>query len=96
MDLNFLMESANPYETEMAKSKKLVAKWEKSGLLEGADIASQPYGKERMALILENQAKRLVMEANETGTGATFTAGTGEQWAGVARSFQLRFWFQRT
>jgi hypothetical protein len=84
MDLNFLMESANPYETEMAKSKKLVAKWEKSGLLEGADIASQPYGKERMALILENQAKRLVMEANETGTGATFTAGTGEQWAGVA------------
>ena len=84
MDLNFLMESANPYETEMAKSKKLVAKWEKSGLLEGADIASQPYGKERMALILENQAKRLVMEANETGTGATFTAGSGEQWAGVA------------
>jgi hypothetical protein len=42
-----------------------------------------------MSLILENQAKQLVVETSQTGGGAgaaggTFTAGTGEQWAGIA------------
>ncbi len=37
-----------------------------------------------MAVMLENQAKQLVVESSSTGTGGTFQAGTGEQWAGVA------------
>jgi hypothetical protein len=41
-----------------------------------------------MSVILENQAKQLVMEQSSTGgnvtNGATFTPGNGEQWAGVA------------
>jgi hypothetical protein len=37
-----------------------------------------------MAMILENQAKQLVVESSATGTGGTFTAGTGEQYAAVA------------
>ena len=37
-----------------------------------------------MSIMLENQAKQLVVEANTTGTGATFTPGTGEQYAAVA------------
>jgi hypothetical protein len=37
-----------------------------------------------MAIMLENQAKQLVVEANTTGTGGTFTPGTGEQYAAVA------------
>jgi len=40
-----------------------------------------------MSMILENQAKQLVMESSNTGGGAgsgNFTAGTGAQWAGVA------------
>ena len=41
-----------------------------------------------MSLILENQAKQLVVESSQTGggtaNGASFTAGTGEQWAGIA------------
>jgi hypothetical protein len=37
-----------------------------------------------MAIILENQAKQLVVEQSNTGTGASFTAGTGEQYAAVA------------
>jgi hypothetical protein len=38
-----------------------------------------------MAIILENQAKQLVVEANSTGTGATFTiTGQSENWAGIA------------
>ena len=40
-----------------------------------------------MSLILENQAKQLVVESSQTGagtTGATFAGGQGEQWAGIA------------
>jgi hypothetical protein len=38
-----------------------------------------------MALILENQAKQLVVEQSSTNQGgATFTVGQGEQWAGIA------------
>jgi hypothetical protein len=37
-----------------------------------------------MSLILENQAKQLVVEQSSTGGSANFTVGTGEQWAGIA------------
>ena len=37
-----------------------------------------------MAVLLENQARQLVNEANTTGTGTQITAAGGEQWAGVA------------
>jgi hypothetical protein len=37
-----------------------------------------------MALILENQAKQLVVETSQTGTGASFTVGQSENWAGIA------------
>jgi len=41
-----------------------------------------------MAVLLENQAKQLVVEQSSAGggttTGGTFSVGTGEQWAGVA------------
>lgn len=79
-----LLESANPYESQVAQQSKYVKKWEKTGLLEGKDINPKEYGKERMATILENQAKQLVIEQSQTGTGASFAAGQGEQWAGVA------------
>ena len=79
-----LLESANPYQDQMGVSQKLAKKWAKSGLLEGL----KDYDKNNMAVILENQAKQLVMEQSSTGgnvtNGATFTPGNGEQWAGVA------------
>jgi hypothetical protein len=37
-----------------------------------------------MAVILENQAKQIVNEASQTGTGGIGTGTAGEQWAGVA------------
>lgn len=83
MDVKQLLESSNDFKTQTAKAKELVTKWEKTGLLEGKDMSS-PYAKENMAVILENQAKRLLIESSQTGTGGTFTAGQGEQWAGVA------------
>ena len=79
-----LLESANPYQDQLGVSQKLAKKWAKSGLLEGL----KDYDKNNMAVILENQAKQLVIEQSSTGgnvtNGATFTPGNGEQWAGVA------------
>jgi Major capsid protein Gp23 len=79
-----LLESANPYQDQLGVSQKLAKKWAKSGLLEGL----QDYDRNNMSIILENQAKQLVMEQSSTGgnvtNGATFTPGNGEQWAGVA------------
>jgi hypothetical protein len=75
-----LIESANPWQSQQGDAARLAKKWDKSGLLEGlAD-----YNKSNMAVMLENQAKQLVVEQSQTGTGGTFTPGTGEQWAGVA------------
>ncbi len=84
MNVQSLLESSNPYATMMTEAQRLVKKWDATGLLEGADLQKTAYGKERMAIILENQAKQLVVEQSQTGTGGTFTAGQGEQWAGVA------------
>ena len=79
--VNQLLETSNPYTSLQKDSVRLAAKWGKSGLLEG--ISSET-DKTNMAIILENQAKQLVVESNQTGGTATFNAGTGEQYAAVA------------
>jgi len=79
--VNSLLETANPYTSIQKDAARLAGKWSKSGLLEG--ISSET-DKSNMAIILENQAKQLVVESSNTGTGASFTAGTGEQYAAVA------------
>ena len=79
--INSLLETANPYQSVQKDATRLASKWAKSGLLEGM---SNETDKTNMALILENQAKQLVVESSSTGTGGTFTAGTGEQYAAVA------------
>jgi len=84
-NLNSLLESsASGWKNMQNESAAMANKWGKTGLLEG--IGSE-VDKNSMAMILENQAKQLVVEAsaNTTGTGnGSFTAGTGAQWAGVA------------
>ena len=88
MSLNSLLESANPYQSLQSDAAKLASKWEKTGLLEGLNGVS----KNNMGMILENQAKQLVVEVSQTGGGAA-SSGTfqsqnqvnvGGQWAGVA------------
>jgi len=81
MELNTLLESANSYKSLQADAARLADKWTQSGLLEGM---SSDIEKNNMAMILENQAKQIVAEQSSTGTGGTFSAGQGEQWAGVA------------
>ena len=77
-----LVESANPWRSLQGDAAKLARKWEKTGLLEGL---GEDINKNNMALMLENQAKQLVVETSQTGTQSTFSSGTsGENWAGIA------------
>lgn len=75
MNLNSLL-PREAQATQHAAAIALEKKWEKTGLLEGMGGEIERRG---MAVLLENQAKQLVTEANATGTDAN-----AEQWAGVA------------
>ena len=84
---SLLTESATTaFADQHGVAQRLCKKWAKSGLLEGL----QDHDANNMAVILESQAKQLVIESSNTNgglgpnQGATFTPGTGEQWAGVA------------
>jgi len=82
MDLNNLLnESANGFKSLQADASRLAEKWTATGLLEGL---SNEQEKNSMAMILENQAKELIKEQSQTGTGAIGSGAAGEQWAGVA------------
>ena len=75
MNVNSLL----PHEHQSTQHDAAIAlegKWEKTGLLEGIDNEVERRG---MAVLLENQAKQLVTEANSTGTDSN-----AEQWSGVA------------
>jgi hypothetical protein len=62
-----------------AEVRPLIAKWSKTGLMEGLRGGNE---KSTVAVLLENQAKQLVKEGSATTAG---TSGAGfEQWTGVA------------
>ena len=83
--LNTLLESAaGSWKSVQSDAARLSSKWEQTGLLEG--MAGQ--SSNNMSMLLENQAKQLVVEASNT-SGAAISdsnnfSGTGAQWAGVA------------
>ena len=72
---NLLSDAGTSYKDQANKTKGLVNKWEKTGLLEGMD---QEYDKSGMAVLLENQARQLIDEASATG------GANAEEWSGVA------------
>ena len=74
-DLNKLMEGKNPQSVMLEETRGLKNKWEKTGLLEGLKERDQ----HQMSVLLENQAKQLLDEAN-----ATSTSSGNEEWNGVA------------
>jgi len=82
-NINSLLESAaSGWKNMQGDAARMASKWGKTGLLEGLGSEVE---KNNMALILENQAKQLVVEQSSTQVGgAGFTAGQGETWAGVA------------
>lgn len=63
------------YMNQRKQAQMLTRKWERTGLLEGLRGPE----KGNMAQLLENQARQLVQEANQTGT----VAGS-EEWSGIA------------
>ena len=74
-DLSKLMEGKNPQSVMLAETRGLKNKWEKTGLLEGLKERDQ----HQMSVLLENQAKQLLDEANATSNGSG-----NEEWNGVA------------
>ena len=73
---NLLNDASNSYDANLAKTRGLVGKWNKTGLLEGIN---HEYDKNGMAVLLENQARQLIDENSKTGT-----ASNAEEWSGVA------------
>jgi hypothetical protein len=71
-----LMDGYNPQRQLLEQTRKLVKKWEPTGLLEGLNKEHEVNG---MAVLLENQARQLIDEASRTGTSAN-----AEEWSGVA------------
>jgi len=71
-----LMDGYNPQRQLLEQTRKLVKKWEPTGLLEGLDKEHEING---MSVLLENQARQLIDEASRTGTSAN-----SEEWSGVA------------
>ena len=80
--VNQLLESAaGSWKNLQSDAAKLAGKWAKTGLLEGLDTIEA----NNMSMLLENQAKQLVVETNTIATNSSFTSGTeGENWAGIA------------
>jgi hypothetical protein len=74
---NLLDSAGNAHANQLAQTRGLVSKWEKTGLLEG--IGAE-YDKSGMAVLLENQARQLIDEASSTSNGTA----NKEQWSGVA------------
>ena len=70
------MSGHNPHQELLSQTRKLVDKWEPTGLLDDIDDSTKKTG---MAVLLENQATQLIKEASGTGTG-----GSKEEWSGVA------------
>jgi len=75
-NINDLMSAQNPQAELLAHTRKLVEKWEPTGLLDGIDDESRKSG---MSVLLENQASQLVKEASQTSTSSN-----KEEWSGVA------------
>jgi len=73
---DLLQDSQAQFRAQRNETKTLVSKWEKTGLLEGVDAE---YDKHNTAILLENQARQLISEANATNTSAA-----QEDWNGVA------------
>ena len=86
INLGQLMADAQtPNRVLLEQTRNLANKWGPTGLLDGLDGDNERHG---MAVLLENQARQLIDEStttNPTSAGvAVGTAGSGEQWAGVA------------
>ena len=75
-NIHDLISSHSPQDELLKHTRKLVEKWEPTGLLEGIKSETEVSS---MSVLLENQATQLMKEASETSTAAN-----KEEWSGVA------------
>jgi hypothetical protein len=75
LNVSKLMGGKNPRQVMLEETRGLRRKWDRTGLLEGLGETEQA----QMSVLLENQAKQLLDEANATGTNQG-----SEEWSGVA------------
>ena len=73
---DLLQDSQAQFRAQRNETRSLVTKWEATGLLEGV---TSDYDKHNTAILLENQAKQLISEANSIESGTA-----REDWNGVA------------
>ena len=81
---SLLEDAGNGWKNMQSDAARLSGKWAKTGLLEGFN---KEVDKNNMSLILENQAKQLVVEQSSVGGGSgygAFATGNGAEWAGIA------------
>ena len=81
---SLLEDAGRGWKNMQSDAARLSGKWAKTGLLEGFN---KEVDKNNMSLILENQAKQLVVEQSSVGGGAgygAFATGNGAEWAGIA------------
>jgi hypothetical protein len=83
MNVQQLIESSNQFKVIQDDAKRLTSKWVKSGLLEGLNSETD---RNTMSMLLENQAKQIIVETSQTGgsSGNTGGAYSSEAWNGVA------------
>ncbi|MBS1737094.1 MAG: hypothetical protein JSS98_10905 [Bacteroidetes bacterium] len=83
MNVQQLLESSNQFKVAQDDAARLASKWEKSGLLKGL----KEQDRNTVAVLLESQAKQVIVEgANVTGGTSSMNGGgyNSENWAGVA------------
>jgi len=78
--INEALLKSNTYKDQQKAAQQSVAKWEKTGLLEGMDTE---FSKANMATLLENQARQLIKEFSQTNPAANSSVAE-EEWSGVA------------
>lgn len=77
----------NPnYGTRLQQAERLAEKWQKLGLMQNLNNPKDMLIRTNTAIMLENQAKQILREANYTST-----AQYHEQWVGVAMPLVRRF-----
>ena len=83
--INETLLGSEPLQKQQVKAKSLVAKWNRTGLLEGID---GEYEQSSMAQLLENQALELIREAGSSTSPSVGSVGADfkgdEEWSGVA------------
>jgi len=75
LSIKSILSGRDPQTIMLEETRKLVGKWQPTGLLDGLKNETEVRG---MAVLLENQARQLIREASQVSGAGT------EEWSGVA------------